>query len=65
MLTDGSVVTVPIFNVKADILSVLHDPKMMQHKHFAFGYDIFTGKPTDESTSHLHEIHTGAMWNPV
>jgi hypothetical protein len=62
-LSDGSVVTVPIFNVlKAVILSILQDPKRMQQKHFASGYDIFSGKPTEGSSSYLHEIHTGALW---
>ena len=61
-LTDSSIVTVPIFDVKAVILSILHDTKRMQTKHFAHGYDLFSGKPTSSTTT-MHEIHTGALWN--
>jgi hypothetical protein len=64
-ISDGSVVTVPIFNVKAVILSILQDPKRMQQQHFAPGYDIFSGKPTEPNTAYLHEIHTGALWKPA
>ncbi len=45
-LTDSSTVTVPVFDVKAVILFMLHDPKRMQFHHFAPGYDIFSGLPT-------------------
>jgi len=42
-LSDSSVVTVPVFNVKAVILSILHDHNRMNPSNFAPGYDIFTG----------------------
>ncbi len=62
VLTDSSTVTVPVFDVKAVILSILHDPKRMQFHHFAPGYDIFSGLPTDTQYSYLDEIHTGLLW---
>lgn len=62
-LSDSSVVTVPVFDVKAVILSMLHDPPQMHASNFASGYDIFTGQCTNEEDNHLHEVHTGALWN--
>jgi len=62
-LFDASTVTVPVFDVKAVILSILHDPKLMRQQNFAPGYDIFTGKSTESSNLYLNEIHTGSLWN--
>ncbi len=52
----------PVFNVKAVLLSILHDPNKMQHHNFASGYDLFTGKSTIPVT-HYDEIHTGDLWS--
>jgi len=62
-LTDSSVVTVPIFDVKSVILSMLHDRTRMQPKNFAHGYDLFSGKVTAAQSTDVNEIHTGALWN--
>ena len=62
-LSDSSVVSVPVFDVKAVILAMLHDTRKMQSTNFASGYDIFTGKCTTVDYNHLDEIHTGALWN--
>jgi hypothetical protein len=43
-LTDGSVATVPIFDVKALMIAFLNDPLRMYQENFASNYDIFTGK---------------------
>ena len=61
MLTDGTKATVPIFNVKATLLSFLNDPKKMRPENFASNYDIFTGKSTSVSTT-IDEIHSGYIW---
>ena len=61
-LSDGSIATVPVFNVKAVLLSILHDPNKMQHDNFASGYDLFSGKSTRPVT-HYDEIHTGDLWS--
>jgi hypothetical protein len=61
-LTDSSVVSVPVFDVKTVILSILQDPKRMQQDNFACGYDLFTGCATEPIT-HLNEVHTGALWS--
>jgi hypothetical protein len=43
-LTDGSVATVPIFDVNALLSAFLNDPLRMFQENFASNYDIFTGK---------------------
>jgi hypothetical protein len=60
-LTDGSVATVPTFNVKALLIAFLNDPLRMHQKNFASNYQIFTGK-AKLPTSTLDEIHTGSLW---
>ena len=50
--------SVPVFDVKAQLLSLLHDPSIMTEANFAEGYNIFTGRPTEESTQY-GEVHTG------
>ncbi len=60
-LTDGSVATVPIFDVKALLIAFLNDPLRMRQENFASNYDIFTGKAKLPTLS-LDEIHTGSLW---
>jgi hypothetical protein len=60
-LTDGSVVTVPIFDVKCHLIAFLNDPLRMRQENFASNYDISTGK-AKSPTSTLDEIHTGSLW---
>jgi hypothetical protein len=60
-LTDGSVVNVPIFNIKALLIAFLNDPLRMHKENFAFNYDIFTGM-VKLPASTLDEIHTGSLW---
>ena len=60
-LMDTSVVSVPVFDLRTIILSILQDPIRMKPDNFARGYDIFTGQSTEPIT-HLNEIHTGALW---
>ena len=66
-LTNNSVVTVPVFNMKAMILSLLHDSNLMREENFATGLDIFTGDvdPDCESNEMYGEIHTGDAWQPT
>ena len=63
-LTDGTKVTVPVFDVEAMIMSLLQDEELMQEENLAPGYDIHTGKPTEEVT-HYGEVHTGDAWEPA
>ncbi len=55
-LTDESVATVPIFDVKALLITFLNDPLRMRQENFASNYDIFTGK-AKLPTSTLDVIH--------
>ncbi len=59
-LTDGSVATVLIFDVRALLIAFLNDPLRMGQENFASNYD-FTGK-AKLPTSTLDEIHTGSLW---
>jgi hypothetical protein len=60
-LTDGSVATVPVFDVKALLITFLNDSLRMRQENFASNYDIFKGK-AKLPTSTLDEIHTGSLW---
>ncbi len=60
-LIDGSVATVPIFDVKALLIAFLNDPLRMRQENFASRYDIFTRK-AKLPTSTLDEIHHGSLW---
>jgi hypothetical protein len=42
-LADGSVATVPIFNVKSLLLSYFNDPLHMRKEKYAPDYVIYTG----------------------
>ena len=50
--------SVAVFDVKAQLLSLLHDPSIMKEENFAKGYDIFSGLTTEDSTQY-GEVHTG------
>lgn len=60
-MSDGSIVTVPVFDVKALLISFLNDPVRMKKQNIASNYDIFTGKPK-VPTDIIDEIHTGSLW---
>ena len=47
-LKDNTVATVPVFDARAMILSLLHDPSLMKKENFAEGYNIFTGEEWDD-----------------
>jgi hypothetical protein len=59
-VTDGSVATAPIFDVKALMVAFLNDPLRMHQENFVSNYDIVTGK-AKSPTSTLYEIHTGSL----
>ena len=43
MLHNNDIATVPVFDMKTMILSILHDKTLMRAENFAEGLDIFTG----------------------
>jgi hypothetical protein len=59
-LTDGSVATVPIFDVIALLIAFLNDALRMRQEIFASNYDIFTGKAKSQIST-VDEIHTGSL----
>ena len=60
----GGYAVTPVFDLEAQILSLLLDDSLMQPDNFADDYDIFTGKATGPNL-HYGEIHTGDAWEPA
>jgi hypothetical protein len=60
-LTDESVATGFIFDVKTFLIAFLNDPLRIRQENFASSYDILTEK-AKLPTSTLDEIHTGLLW---
>lgn len=64
-------VQVPVFDVQAVLTKMLTNPSLMQPKHFAANYDIFTGTNTTTNEGHdrggyyYDEFHTGERWKPA
>jgi len=63
-LSNGTLATMTVFDVKALLLAFLNDPLKMREENFASNYDIFTGK-AKTPTSTVDEIHTGSLWEPA
>ena len=57
----------PVFDMKAMILSILHDTSLMHDVNLAEGLDIFTGAVDDhcEHNKLFGEIHTRNAWKPA
>jgi hypothetical protein len=66
-LHDNSRVTVPIFNIKEMIISLLTDKSLMRESNFAEGYNVLTGAVDKDhpSNSKYGKIHTGDAWLPA
>ena len=66
-LHDNYLVTVPVFNIKHMIKSILTDPKLMNDQYFPNGYNVLTGEVTNEHTNDkygrfilvMHGFHQG------
>jgi hypothetical protein len=64
-LHDKSLVTVPVFNTKHMIMSLLTDSKLMNDQYFPDGYNVLTGQVTNDPANDKYgEIHTGDAWIP-
>ncbi len=63
-LSNGTVATMTIFDVKALLIAFLINPLKMCEENFASNYDIFSGK-AKIPTSTIDEIHTGSLWEPA
>ena len=66
-LHNGSLATVPVFDMKTMILSILHDDTLMRNENFANGLNIFTGDVDDGCVENnlFGEVHTGDAWLPA
>ena len=65
VLHNNAIATVPVFDMKTMILSILHDTTLMRSENFAEGLDIFTGEIDENCAANecYGEIHTGSKWN--
>ncbi len=66
-LHDGTIVTVPVFDMKEMLTSLLTNQTIMVDKNFADGYDVLTrdvdvNNPTNDKYG---EVHTGDAWIPA
>jgi len=66
-LHDDSLVTVPIFDAKHMIISLLTDPSLMKQSNFAEGYNVLMGEVLNDHPENkkYSEIHTGDAWRPA
>jgi hypothetical protein len=65
-LINDTLVTVPVFDAKHMIISLLSDPSVMNEKNFAEGYHVLTGKVDNHPANIKHgEVHTGDAWLPA
>ncbi len=65
-LHNNSLVTVPVFDTKNMIISLLSDPSVMNKKNFAEGYNVLTGEVNNHPASNKYgEVHTGDAWLPA
>ncbi len=62
-LSSGGVASVAVFDLKAIIMSLLMEERLMSEENFADGLNIFTGKP-EGVINDFGEIHTGDAWEP-
>ena len=53
-----------VFDLKASILDILHDEKLISNQHFAPGLNMFSGKYTQPIT-HIGEVYTGHAYAKV
>jgi hypothetical protein len=66
-LHDGTIITVPVFDMKAMLTSLLTDQTLMVDTNFAEGYDVLTGgvDANNPSNDMYGELHTGDAWIPA
>ncbi len=66
-LHNNTLVTVPVFDIKAMIISLLSDNSLMDKNNFAEGHNIFNGNVDENnpSNSKYGEVHTGDAWLPA
>jgi hypothetical protein len=62
-LDNNSLVTVPVFDTKHMIISLLSDPSVMNKSNFAEGYNVLTGEVDNHPADTKYgEVHTDDAW---
>jgi hypothetical protein len=66
-LHSGTLVTVPVFDIKEMIVSMLTDKTLMTESNFVEGYNVLTGNVDmmNPSNQKSGEVHTGEAWLPA
>jgi hypothetical protein len=66
-LHNNSLVTVPVFDAKHMIISLLSDPSLMKEQNFAEGYNLLSGEVLKEhpANNKYGKVHTGDAWSPA
>ncbi len=66
-LHDGKTVTVPVFDTKEMLSSILTDKTLMSNTHFAEGYYVLTGdvNTNNPCNQKYSEVHSGDAWLPA
>jgi hypothetical protein len=66
-LHDGTIVTVPVFDMKEMLASLLTDQTIMVDTNFADGYNVLTGDVdvNNPKNDKYGEVHTGDAWIPT
>jgi hypothetical protein len=62
----NSLVTVPVFDTKHMIISLVTDPSVMNKKNFAEEYNVLTDEVDNHPANNKYgEVHTGDAWLPA
>ena len=63
-LTDGTSTTITVFDLEAQIKSLLEDKGLMKPKNMTAGYNVLSGKST-EDVDLYGKVHMGNAWEPT
>jgi hypothetical protein len=66
-LHNGKTVTVPVFDMKEMLISILTDKTLMSNTNFKEGYNVLTGDVNNNNPCNqkYDEVHTGDAWLPA
>ncbi len=66
-LHDGKTATVPVFDMKKMLVSILTDKTLMSNTNFVEGYNVLTGDADNNNPCNQKygEVHTGDAWLPA
>jgi hypothetical protein len=65
-LHNNTLVTIPVFDTKHMIISLLTDSSLTIEKNFAEGHNVFTGEVDNHPANNKYgEVHTGDVRIPA